>query len=108
MAAAKMVVAVDVGDVKLMLSPDNRPFVTPKGDIDAFVTTLEQVLGDAEIRARIGARNRAHVQEHYPQERMVEAYRKLFAAGTNETSPSRPGRQSAGRQAKGTFKVNDG
>ncbi len=108
MAAAKIVVAVDVGDVKLMLSPDNRTFVTPKGDIEAFVTTLEQVLGDAEIRARIGARNRTHVQEHYPQERMVEAYRKLFAASINETSPSGPGRVSAGRQAKGTFTVNDG
>ena len=108
MAAGKMVVAVDIGDVKLMLSPDNRPFVTPKGDIEAFVTTLEQVLGDAEIRARIGARNRAHVQEHYPQDRMVEAYRRLLASCMNETSPRGPSTASAGRRARGTFTGSDG
>lgn len=80
MAAGKPIAAVDIGDVKRMLSPENRALVTPKGDLPAFAETLSHLLKDSAARDQIGRQNRGHVRKHYPRERMLEAYRKLFEA----------------------------
>ncbi len=90
MAAGKPVVSVDVGDVRLMLCPENRQFVTTKNDKQAFVQALERMLADAEIRARIGLRNQVHVREHYSLDRMVAAYRELLTTSTLEEGVSEP------------------
>jgi glycosyltransferase involved in cell wall biosynthesis len=82
MAAGKPIAAVDVGDVRRMLSPENRAIVTPKDDLPAFRDSLARLLEDSAARKHLGARNRSHVHEHYPRERMLEAYRKLFEAVT--------------------------
>lgn len=79
MAAGKPVAAVDVGDVKRMLSPANRPFVVDKDDGDALVRAIELLLGDPTLRARLGELNQHHVREHYPISKMFQAYDELFA-----------------------------
>lgn len=103
MAAGKPIAAFDVGDVKSMLSPENRPFVTPKDDLPGFRQSLSRLLEDTAARNRIGTRNRGHVQKHYPHDRMLEAYRKLFETimsgreiGDRKTAPlvRRPERES--------------
>jgi glycosyltransferase involved in cell wall biosynthesis len=78
MAAGLPVAAVDVGDVRLNLSPANRPLVAPRGDEAGLAAALARLLGDASLRRTVGASNRAHVREHYGQERMFRAYRAVF------------------------------
>lgn len=109
MAAAKPIVSVDVGDVSLMLSPENRSFVASRDDQSAFRKALTRLLEDPAARAHIGAQNQAHVQGHYPQDRMLEAHRKLLTASLREAKPYGAGSVSvAGHRAKGTSTIGDG
>lgn len=80
MAAGRAVASVDVGDVKSMLSIDNRRFVVARPDEDALAETLAKLLDDAALRTRLGAANRVHVRAHYGQSRMFSAYEDLFSS----------------------------
>lgn len=74
MAAGKAVVGLDVGDVKVILSPENKPYVVPKGDDAAFAGAMKTLLLDDDGRAAIGLANAAHVRANYTLKGMVEAY----------------------------------
>jgi len=78
MAARLPVAAVDVGDVRRMLSSANKDFVVPKDDERAFVKMLERLLGDAQARTRLGRENQARVRECYDQKEMFRAYGTMF------------------------------
>lgn len=78
MAAGRPIVGVDVGDIKLMVSPENRPFIVPKGDEERFQLALDRLLAGPEIREELGRHNHAHVRAHYSQERMFRAYQAVF------------------------------
>jgi glycosyltransferase involved in cell wall biosynthesis len=78
MAASLPVASVDVGDVKLMVSAPNRPFVTPLGDDDAFASSLLALMTDEQLRRRVGQANADHVRRHYPESRMIRRYGSLF------------------------------
>lgn len=80
MACARPVAAVDVGDIRAMLSTENAGYVVPRDD-DALARCLSQLCASAEVRANLGARNREHVVASYSLEHMVEAYDALFEAG---------------------------
>ncbi len=77
MAAGLAVAATDVGDVRLMLSAENAPFVGPKTDA-ALATSLSALAADPGLRARLGAANRAKAARDYDQELMFGAYAALF------------------------------
>lgn len=74
MAAGKAVVGLDVGDVKVILSPENKPHVVARGDDAAFAAAMKGLLLDDAGRAAIGAANAAHVRANYTLKGMVEAY----------------------------------
>lgn len=78
MAAGRAVAAVDVGDVKRMLSPENRAFVVPRDDEGGFANVLGSLLGEAGARIHLGQRNQAYVQRYYSEERMFRAYAAVF------------------------------
>jgi glycosyltransferase involved in cell wall biosynthesis len=71
--------------------------VVPPGRADALAEALAQLLGDADLRARMGAAGRQRVLEHFSSEqcvqRTLEVYRSLqrvpFAsrAGSRERAP---------------------
>ncbi|TVR97342.1 MAG: glycosyltransferase [Rhodospirillales bacterium] len=92
MAAARPVVATDVGDVKRILSTENRPFVIPKDNEDQLAEALARLTGDADLRRRLGQRNREHVRRHYTLERMVCAYQAVFDELLPEATRSNHGR----------------
>ena len=87
MAAAKPIAAVDVGDIRIMLPPENQPFVASESDRPAFRDVLARLLEDVATRAKIGAQNRAHVQSHFPLDQMLEAHRRLLAATAKQSMP---------------------
>jgi glycosyltransferase involved in cell wall biosynthesis len=78
MAAARAVAAVDVGDVKTILSPKNRAFVVPRDDRAAFSAALAALIADPANRAELGRRNRERVGAAFSQRQMFTAYAQIF------------------------------
>jgi L-malate glycosyltransferase len=93
MAAGRAVAAVDVGDVKHILSPENRRFVVAKADPALLGEAIRQLVVDPAGRAAIGRQNQAHVRRHYDQQAMFAAYAAVFdraLAGLAGAAPARP------------------
>ncbi len=78
MAAGLPVAATDVGDVGLMLSEANRPFVVAPDDA-ALAAALATLLDRPALRRALGAANRARAERDYDEAAMVRAYAALFA-----------------------------
>ncbi len=72
------VVAPAVGDVRAMVSVENRSFVTPPGDERALAGALAQLAGDAPLRAAVGAANRARALAEYDENVMISTYREVY------------------------------
>ncbi len=79
MAAGRPVVATDVGDVKVMVAAENRPFITPPAQEADFAAGLARLANDPALRQALGAANRAKAQAHYGEQQMIAAYRALYA-----------------------------
>jgi glycosyltransferase involved in cell wall biosynthesis len=77
MAAALPVASTDVGDVRAMLAPENRPYLAALDD-NALARALADLLRDPNLRTRIGNANRAKAWREYEQEAMFQAYATLF------------------------------
>lgn len=78
MAAGLPVAAVDVGDVKRMLAPENAPFVAGRGDGAGLSRAIGALLDDATLRAQVGAANAARARAVYDEAAMVAAYDALW------------------------------
>ncbi|HZU62695.1 MAG TPA: glycosyltransferase [Novosphingobium sp.] len=92
MAAGLPVAATDVGDVAGMVAPENRPFVVPAGDEAALAAAFAALAGDAALRARLGAANRARARAEYDEAAMIAAYRLVYgqALGRAGAAPAFP------------------
>jgi len=78
LAAGRPVAGMDVGDVRLMVAPENRRLIAPKGDERQFRDALKQLLSEADTRRRLGEANQAHVRVNNSEQNMFQAYRALF------------------------------
>lgn len=78
MAASRAVAAVDVGDVKGMVSVANHEFVVPRDDSRALTGAMTRLLGDPAKRAELGCDNRRRAVEMFSQDRMFIAYSQIF------------------------------
>lgn len=90
MAAARPVVSTDVGDVRAMVTEENRPLVVERDDEAALAAALRRLLTDATLRRRLGNANRARVVREYGEEAMLETYDRLFEAFSRPAPPQRP------------------
>lgn len=79
MAAARPVAAVDVGDVKHVLSEPNRDLVVDKGDKAGLVKALDRLARDPSLRQRLGQANQERVRACFTQDRMFDAYDALLS-----------------------------
>lgn len=77
MAAGRAIAATDVGDISLMVSPENRPYIVPCED-EALAAAFRALIADDERRAAIGAANRARAIQDFDQQQMFDAYARLF------------------------------
>jgi len=78
MCAGLPVASTDVGDIKAMVSDDNRQFVVNVADEAALTGSLRSLLRDAGLRARLGAANRAKARSEFSIQTMIETYDFLF------------------------------
>jgi len=79
MACAKPVVSTDVGDVKWMVSAANAGAVVPVDDLEAYIRALGALLEGPALRRELGSANRTRAEQTFGMQRMIEAYRDLFA-----------------------------
>jgi len=79
MAAARPVVATDVGDVRNMVSEENRPFIVAR-DAAALAEAIDALLEDPARAKRIGAANARRAREAFDQSLMFAGWRQLFDA----------------------------
>ena len=77
MAAGLPVASTQVGDVSVILPPDQRPFVTARDDY-ALAGALRQLVADRVLRARLGASNHALAISAYDDGAMIAAYARLY------------------------------
>ncbi|HJU20807.1 MAG TPA: glycosyltransferase [Stellaceae bacterium] len=80
MAARLPVLATDVGDIALMVAEENRPFVVTRDDPERLAAALAELCADAELRVRVGRRNRQRVEEGFGIEAMVESFHRILSA----------------------------
>lgn len=86
MAAGLPVVSTDVGDVRNMVSAENRPFIVPKEDEGRFGAMLARLVGDASLRSALGDANRAKARAEFGESDMLARYSALY-----EQAMGRPG-----------------
>ncbi len=77
MAAGLPIAAVDVGDIREMVAPENRPLIVHKSD-EGLATAISALAHNPNIRGAIGQSNRDHVRHHYDQAMMFRRYGTLF------------------------------
>ncbi len=78
MAAAKPVVATRVGGLGEVVRDGECGLLVPPDDPAALAAALERLLGDPELRARLGAAGPARVAEGHLPEQLTDAYERLY------------------------------
>ena len=82
MAAGCPVVGTNVGDIKDMVAPSNIPFLCSTTDETAFVTQLQHLLTNADLRAQIGQQNHTRCRELFDKSIMYRNYENLYDLGS--------------------------
>jgi L-malate glycosyltransferase len=88
MAAGLPAACTDVGDVRNIVTEQNRPYIVEKDD-DALAAAIRTLAGDAELRATIGEANRALAMAEYGEAKMFNRYRKLYGDAMNRADFAR-------------------
>jgi glycosyltransferase involved in cell wall biosynthesis len=77
MDAGLAIASVDVGDVANMVASENRPYISDVSE-EGLAGALGKLAADPELRAAIGAKNRARARSEFRLDRMIAAYEALF------------------------------
>ena len=94
MATGLAVVATDVGDVRHMVSPCNRPFVMPADDLPGVSVALDTLRRRTGVRATLGQRNRRRSLDNYDRDAMFARYDALWQGAINGTLAARSDRRA--------------
>ncbi len=79
LAAARPVVATDVGGVRHVVQPDETGWLCPAGDPSALAALLRRaVFSDRETASRLGEEGRRRARTRFGQERMLADYFSIY------------------------------
>ena len=73
MACGLPVVTFDVGGVRDILGPKQQEFVVPRGDVEAFVSRVVNLIRQPELRQALAQENRQEVQR-FSTERVAKMF----------------------------------
>jgi glycosyltransferase involved in cell wall biosynthesis len=79
MAAGLPVVAADTGGVREVVAHGETGLLHPPGDVHALVSALERLLGDPQLRARMGATGRSRQATAFSLEAMLDGIDRAYA-----------------------------
>jgi glycosyltransferase involved in cell wall biosynthesis len=83
MAMQKPVVAKDDGGTPEVVEHEKSGLLSRAGDVDTMAAHLVRLLGDADLRARMGAYGRSRVVDYFNVHRMAEDAGKAYEAILN-------------------------
>jgi glycogen synthase len=101
MAAGKPVVACNSGGTPEAVIDGQTGLLIAPGDVDALSRALDRLLGDPNLRDRLGTNGRQSVTDYFCASKMVERteamYERLAADFPTATGPGGPDRANAQR-----------
>jgi glycosyltransferase involved in cell wall biosynthesis len=100
MAAGLPVVATDVGDIRVMLTRSNGPYIVERDDPDHLVAALRHLAGSPALREEIGIENRKRASAEFELERMSAAYDAIFQRARSRGAGRAVSPASAAGQAR--------
>lgn len=80
MAAGVAIAAPAVGDIAEMVAFPNGPYISAAGDEASFSGSLQELAGNAGLRADLGAANRVKACAQFNEKKMIETYRRLYSS----------------------------
>jgi glycosyltransferase involved in cell wall biosynthesis len=89
-ACARPVVVSDAGGLPEVVADGETGLVVPVGDVPALAQALARLLGDAELRRRLGEAGRRHVQRHYGWSDCVDHMLACLQAVRDRRPPPAP------------------
>jgi glycosyltransferase involved in cell wall biosynthesis len=78
MAAGLPVVASDLPGVREAVEHERSALLVPPGDATALAEAIRRLMGDADLRARLGAAARATIEERFVLEENIQRLAALF------------------------------
>jgi glycosyltransferase involved in cell wall biosynthesis len=78
MAAGLPIATPPVGDVRVMLSAENQPYIAQYNDELRLRDTIQALLADPDARKRVGAANQARARAEYDEGTMIARYKALY------------------------------
>lgn len=78
MACGKPVVATNYASLPELLDDGAGGYLCPRDDVDAFVDRIRSLAARPELRAEMGAYNRARIERHFTLRQTVENYLRLY------------------------------
>ena len=87
MAAGLPVASTDVGDIRSMLAPANRSYVTALDDA-ALADSLRALIDRSALRRELGIANRARAEQEFDQAKMFSAWAAVFDGTLGPARPS--------------------
>jgi colanic acid/amylovoran biosynthesis glycosyltransferase len=91
MAAGVPVVATQIAGISELVEDGINGYLVPPGDSISLTKRIESLLGDGELRSRLGASGRLKVEREFNLDREVERlYRVMNSALQGKIEPIRP------------------
>jgi glycosyltransferase involved in cell wall biosynthesis len=78
MAAGLPAASTDVGDIKQIVAEPNRPFIVSTADEGGLAMAIGRLLGNPELRMRLGEANRIKAENEFALDTMVRGYDRIF------------------------------
>ncbi len=80
MSCGRAVIAADAGGTRELLGRgDTTGILVPAGDVGSLADAVQALLGNGDLRARIGAAARRRIKEKFPLSRMIDGYESGLA-----------------------------
>jgi len=89
MAAAKPVVATEVGSVRELVNHGETGYIVPSGNANALAEAILKLLQQPSLRHAMGKQGRQHMNSQFTLERMLQATESLYLQTLEERRNSR-------------------
>jgi glycosyltransferase involved in cell wall biosynthesis len=80
LAAARPVVATDVGGMRTVVDDGETGYLAPVGDTAALAAHLDRLAADGALRRRMGELGAMRMRERFSMERMVDDIERLYGS----------------------------
>lgn len=87
MASGLAIVAPNVGEIGKMVTDENRAYITPQGDDNAYREALSHLLQNPSARADVGAANRRHARMEFSADATAEQIRAVLMKALGREEP---------------------